>query len=131
MWSSCISATRSYSWRPMVLPSVIWGSSVTMNVEPDEREVTRVWTLTLSNSVIRQVGISSVKARNASGDGLSWIAFARMWSLLLGMWKGRDSSRTLPADGRTSAARAGRLPALLHREVQTNLGSILDDVTVA
>src|SRR5438093_9669919 len=64
----------------MVLPSVTPGSSVTMNVEGELREVTRVWTLTLPNSVTRAVGIASVNARNSSGDGLSWIFLAAMVS---------------------------------------------------
>src|SRR5436190_23628843 len=67
---------RSYSSRVMVLPEAVVGSSVTTNVLPAEREVTRVWTFTLSNSVIRQFGISSVNARSSWALGLSWIFFA-------------------------------------------------------
>ena len=41
------------------------------DVEGELREVTRVWTFTLPNSVVRAVGIASVNARSSSGDGLS------------------------------------------------------------
>ena len=53
----------------MVLPLADAGSSVTTNVLPAEREVTRVCTFTLPNSVIRHSGISSVKLRSSSGEG--------------------------------------------------------------
>src|SRR6266542_3302086 len=68
----------SWSARLMVLLSVTDGSSVTTKVEPELRDVTRVWTLTLPNSVTLAVGISSVNARSSSGDGLSWMFLARM-----------------------------------------------------
>src|SRR6266567_546525 len=67
---------RSYSSRVMVLPLAVVGSSVTTKVLPALRDVTRVWTFGLSNSVIRQFGISSVKARSSSALGLSWILLA-------------------------------------------------------
>src|SRR5437867_7588369 len=67
---------RPYASRVMVLPEAVVGSSVTTNVLPALREVTRVWTLTLSNSVIRQFGICSVNARSSSALGLSWIFLA-------------------------------------------------------
>src|SRR5947207_7535663 len=47
-----------------------------MNVMPELRDVTRVWTLTLPNSVMRQPGISSVNALSSSGDGLSYVFLA-------------------------------------------------------
>src|SRR3954453_12442084 len=47
-----------------------------MNVLPEERDVTLVWTFTLPKPVIRVCGISSVNARRSSGEGLSWIRFA-------------------------------------------------------
>src|SRR6266511_2495641 len=63
---------RPYSSRVMVLPLADPGSSVTTNVLPAEREVTRVCTFTLPNSVIRQWGIPSVKLRSSSGEGFWW-----------------------------------------------------------
>src|SRR2546421_8596497 len=62
----------------MVLPSVMLGSSVTMKVEAELRDVTRVCTFTLPNSVMRAVGISSVNFLSSSGEGLSKIFLARM-----------------------------------------------------
>jgi uncharacterized damage-inducible protein DinB len=47
-----------------------------MNVESFERETTRVATLTLSNSVMRQLGISSVKRRSSAGEGFQTTDFA-------------------------------------------------------
>src|SRR5438067_6435820 len=47
-----------------------------MNVLPELRDVTRVWTLTLPNSVMRQPAISSVNALSSSGDGLSYVFLA-------------------------------------------------------
>src|SRR6266540_7002717 len=67
---------RAYSSRVMLWPLAVEGSSVTMYVLPALREVTRVCTFTLSNSVMRQLGISSVNALSSSGDGLSWTCFA-------------------------------------------------------
>src|SRR6185436_21083530 len=46
--------------------------SPTTYVLPELREVTRVWTFTLPNSVIRHCAIASVKPRSSSADGLSW-----------------------------------------------------------
>src|SRR6266540_3734320 len=63
---------RPYSSRVMVLPLADPGSSVTTNVLPAEREVTRVCTFTLPNSVIRHWGIPSVKLRSSSGEGFWW-----------------------------------------------------------
>jgi hypothetical protein len=62
----------------MVFPDVTEGSSETMNVLPALREVTRVWTLTLPNAVVRAFGISSVKPRISSGVGLSKTCLACM-----------------------------------------------------
>jgi hypothetical protein len=52
-----MAAIRSNSSRVIVLPDE---RSATTYVLPALREVTRVWTLTLPNSVIRHVGIRSV-----------------------------------------------------------------------
>ena len=60
----------------MVLPEAVDGSSVTTNVLPAEREVTRVCTFGLSNSVRRAFGICSANARSSWAVGLSWILFA-------------------------------------------------------
>ena len=68
-YASCSEAIRSYSCRVMVLPLAAAGSSVTTNVLPEERDVTRVCTFRLPNSVIRHCGISSVKLRSSSGEG--------------------------------------------------------------
>src|SRR2546428_7588977 len=62
----------------MVLPDAVVGSSVTTKVLPALRDTTRVWTFTLSNSVTRQFGISSVSFLSSSALGLSWIFFASM-----------------------------------------------------
>ena len=55
----------------MVFWSVNVGSSVTMKVEGELLDVTRVCTFTLPNSVIREVGICSVNALSSSAVGLS------------------------------------------------------------
>src|SRR5213592_3586925 len=110
---------RSYSARLMVLPSVTLGSSVTMNVDPALREVTRVWTLTLPNSLVRQVGISSVKAINSSGEGLSWIVLARMSRV--------SSSRGL---GEASDSIGPGSALGVDSEVELHLGSVFDDPAV-
>jgi hypothetical protein len=72
---------RPYSPRVIVLPEAVVGSSVTTNVLPEDLDVARVWTFTLSNSVIRVLGISSVNLRSSSALGLSWIFFA--WTVTL------------------------------------------------
>src|SRR6266508_2553165 len=54
------------------LSSLPMAPSVTTNVLPAEREVTRVCTFTLPNSVIRHWGIPSVKLRSSSGEGFWW-----------------------------------------------------------
>jgi len=64
-------AIASYCTRDMVFWSVKFGSSVTMKVETELRDVTRVWTFGLSNSLTSHVGISSVNARSSSAVGLS------------------------------------------------------------
>ena len=77
----------------MVLPEAVVGSSVTTNVLPALREVTRVWTFGLSNSVIRVLGISSVNFLSSAAEGLSWIFFASTVTLLpLLVVRGRENS---------------------------------------
>src|SRR3972149_11046260 len=72
-YSSCIRATSSNSPRVIVLPEE---RSATTYVLPAERETTRVCTLTLSYSVTRHCGISSVKRRRSSAEGLSCTTLA-------------------------------------------------------
>src|SRR5256885_604181 len=55
--------------------------SVAMKVESFERETTRVATLTLSNSVRRQFGISSVKRRRSAGEGFQTTDFGSTGSV--------------------------------------------------
>src|SRR6266496_2711152 len=114
----------------MVFWSVRLGSSVTMNVDPELRDVTLVWTLKLPNSVMRQVGICSVKARSPSGGGLSSIFFARTsissrikeGEAILAIPAARDrySKERSWARRRARWASGRRLPALLDREVETD-----------
>src|SRR3990172_87686 len=64
---------RSYSSRVIVLPLE---RSARTKVLPALRETTFVCTFTLPNSVTRACGISSVKRRSSSGEGLSWMVRA-------------------------------------------------------
>src|SRR5436309_12082054 len=123
---------RSYSSRVMVFPEAMVGSSVTTNVLPAEREVTRVWTCTLSNSVSRVFGIFSVNARSSSALGLSWIFFASTVTAAPYLFRDavreprglRDWNCTRP--GRSESSR--RLAVGLDAEVQADLGPELGDL---
>src|SRR5437667_6154993 len=60
------------------------GVSVAMKVESFERETTRVATLTLPNSVLRQLGISSVKRRSSAAVGFHTADFGSTGKLFAG-----------------------------------------------
>ena len=68
-YASCFAAISSNASRVMVLP--LEGPPTTC-VLAALREVTRVWTFTLPNSVRRACGMASVNARSSSGVGLTW-----------------------------------------------------------
>src|SRR5437588_8691283 len=113
----------------MVFPEAVVGSSVTTKVLPALRDVTRVCTFGLSNSVIRVFGIASVKVLSSAAEGLSWIFFASTVTLppllvVSGNAKtahGRAGAEILP--GGAEANRAG-LAGGFDLEVQPDPGAI-------
>src|SRR4029453_940547 len=66
--------------------------SATTYVLPELRDVTRVWTFTLPNSVTRLCGIAWVKPRSSSAEGLSWTVRASTFN---GVLLRQGSSRAL------------------------------------
>src|SRR5262245_43221894 len=86
------------------------GVSVAMKVESLERETTRVATFTLSNSVIRQFGISSVNRRSSAGDGFHTTdvgSTGRLFGDEFGLAALRfDSAGRAVVDGRGSVIRS-------------------------
>src|SRR5687767_4961872 len=72
---------RAYSARLMVWSECCSGVSVAMNVDPFERDTTRVATLRLPNSVARALGISSANELSSSGVGFQTIDFGSTGSV--------------------------------------------------
>src|SRR4029453_5418644 len=84
--------------------------SATTYVLPELRDVTRVWTFTLPNSVTRLCGIASVKPRSSSAEGLSWTVRASTFN---GVLLRQGSSRALGhARSGSILPKARRPPAL-------------------
>src|SRR5439155_19577599 len=120
----------------MVFPEAVVGSSVTTNVLPALRDVTLVWTLGLSNSVIWVFGISSVNVRSSSAEGLSWIFFASTVtsSLLIRSGTRNSAQGAQMFEFYPEAPQGNRapvpLPGAFDLEVQANLGPVLDDLSL-
>src|SRR5215208_5646797 len=70
--------------------------SATTYVLSELRDVIRVWTFTLPNSVTRHCGIASVKRRSSSEDGLSWIVRASTFNGVLLRQEERSRARARP-----------------------------------